>query len=312
MKTILTSITILLLITFSVFAQSEISGELMKWHKITLTFDGPATSETAVPNPFTDFRMDVEFVHKASGAKYIVPGYYAVDGDAANTSADSGNKWRVHFAPDQIGTWTYKVSFVSGSNIAVTDGNGVSAGYFDGKTGEIAVGASDKSGSDLRAKGRLNYVGKRYLQFAETGEYMLKEGPDAPENMLAYIDFDGQFKTDGQKDELIKNWQPHVQHWQPGDPTWKNGKGKGIIGAVNYLASKGLNAFSFITMNIDGDDRNVFPYINYNERYRIDCSRMDQWEILFEHASSKGMFLHFKTMETENELLLDNGDLGPQ
>ena len=44
---------------------------------------------------------------------------------------------------------------------------------------------------DLRAHGRLQYVGGHYLQFAETGKYFLKQGPDAPENMLNYEDFDG-------------------------------------------------------------------------------------------------------------------------
>lgn len=43
----------------------------------------------------------------------------------------------------------------------------------------------------------------------------------------------------------------------------------------------------------------------------MDCSKLAQWEVVFEHADSKGMFLHFKTQETENECLLDNGDTGP-
>ena len=140
----------------------------------------------------------------------------------------------------------------------------------------------------------------------------MKAGVDAPENFFAYQDFDGDFKTDGRKDKFIKNWEPHKQDWQPGDPTWQGGKGKGIIGAVNYLASQGLNAFSFLTLNIEGDDRNVFPYTNYDQRDRIDCSRMDQWEIVMDHGTRHGMHLHFKTQEAENVNLLDNGELGPQ
>jgi hypothetical protein len=31
-----------------------ITGELKKWHKITLTFTGPQSDETAKPNPFLD------------------------------------------------------------------------------------------------------------------------------------------------------------------------------------------------------------------------------------------------------------------
>jgi hypothetical protein len=301
---------IMILVCAFVSSAGEISGELRTWHKVTLTFDGPATSETANPNAFTDYRLIVTF---SKGEKqYVVPGYYAADGNAANTSADSGNKWRVHFAPCEEGRWGYEVSFRTGRNIAVSDDAeaGTGAGYMDGETGNFMVEPTDKSGRDLRAKGLLQYVGGHYLRFAGTGEYFLKAGADAPENFLAYRDFDGDFKTDGHKDNLIKTWGPHVRDWKPGDPTWQDGKGKGIIGAVNYLASEGMNVFSFLPMNIAGDDRNVFPYTTYDERLRMDVSRLDQWEIVFEHGTRMGMYLHFKTMETENELLLDNGDLG--
>ena len=292
----------------------QISGELRKWHKVTLTFDGPGTSEIANPNPFLFYRLNVTFKHEKTGKSYLVPGYFTADGNAANTSADSGNKWRVHFAPDEIGAWKYSVSFRKGRNVAVSDDKtpGESAGFMDGQTGTLKIGPTNKTGRDMRAKGLLQYVGKHHLRFAETGEYFLKCGADAPENFLAYKDFDGDFKTDGHKDNFIKDWAPHIKDWKTGDPTWQNGKGKGIIGAVNYLASKGMNVFSFLTLNIKGDDRNVFPYLNYNERERIDCSRMDQWAIVFEHGNNLGMYLHFKTLETENEMILDNGDLGPQ
>jgi len=288
----------------------RMSGELKTWHKVTITFDGPQTSETAEPNPFTDYRLNVTF---SKGARqYHVPGYYAADGNAANTSAVAGNQWRVHFAPCEAGRWAYRASFRKGRQIIASDDPqaGTSAGYMDGKTGTFQVAPTDKQGRDNRAKGLLQYVGGHYLRFAGTGEYFLKAGADAPENFLAYRDFDGDFKNDGQKDDLVKDWAPHVKDWKSGDPTWQDGKGKGMIGAVNYLASKGMNVFSFLPMNIAGDDRNVFPYLTYNERERLDCSRLDQWEIVFEHADTLGMYLHFKTQETENELLLDKGDLG--
>lgn len=288
----------------------QISGELKKWHRVTLTFDGPETSETAEPNPFTDYQLTVTF---SNGEKvYVVPGYYAADGNAANTSADKGNKWRVHFAPDKTGMWNYSVSFRKGKNVAVSEDTaaGSNAGFMDGETGSFDVKSTDKKGRDFRGKGRLEYVGKHHLRFAETGEYFLKCGADAPENLLAYADFDGDFKTDGNKDNFIKTWQPHIKDWKTADPTWKNDKGKGIIGAINYLASEGMNVFSFLTMNVAGDDQNVFPYLTYDERLRMDVSRLEQWEIVFEHADKLGMYLHFKTQETENELLLDKGDLG--
>jgi Domain of unknown function (DUF5060)/Putative collagen-binding domain of a collagenase len=295
---------------FSQGRNPVVEGELKMWHKVTLTFDGPMTNETATPNPFTNYRLDVTF--KQGATTYLVPGYYAADGNAANTSASSGNKWRVHFSPPSQGVWSYSVSFRSGTNIhaEISPLAGVSAGFMDGRTGTFTILPTDKVGRDMRAKGWLEYVNSRYLRFKGNGEYFIKQGPDSPENLFAYADFDGDFKTDGKKDNLVKTWSAHTQDWKSGGPSWNNGKGKGLIGAVNYLASEGLNSFCFISQNINGDDQNVFPYINYTTYDRIDVSRMDQWEVVFEHGTKMGFFLHFKTQETENETLLDNGDTG--
>ncbi|WP_344789002.1 DUF5060 domain-containing protein [Postechiella marina] len=297
--------------SFSQNSEITIKGELKKWHKVTLELQGPETSENAKDNPFLNYKLDVTFKHKTSGKTYTIPGYYAADGDAGNTSAISGNIWKVHFAPDETGMWEYNIRFVKGKWAAVRVSNKLkTAGEINKKTGSFNIAKSDKTGVDLRSKGRLNYVGERYLKFAETGEYFLKCGSDAPENFLAYDEFDGTFHNDGFKDDLVKTWEAHEKDWKQGDPTWKNGKGKDLIGAVNYLASKGMNAFSFITMNIQGDDKNVFPYVDYNTYDRFDTSKLDQWETVFEHADKLGMFLHFKTLEAENQGLLDNGGTG--
>lgn len=301
---------VLLFMTPNTIMAQEIKGELKKWHKVTLVFEGPQTSEIAAENPFLNYRLNVTFTHSASQEKFVIPGYYATDGDAANTGAEAGNIWKVHFAPDKEGEWTYQVDFKKGKWAAVRTSEKIkSAEYMDGKTGSFTINKTDKTGRDLRGKGRLQYVGERYLKF-QNGEYFLKCGSDAPENLLAYDQFDGTFKNDGHKDDLIKNWEAHRQDWKEGDPTWKDGKGKEIIGAINYLASKGMNAFSFLTMNIEGDDQNVFPYIDYDTWDRFDTSKLDQWEILFEHGDKLGMFLHFKTLEFENQGLLDNGGTG--
>lgn len=297
---------------------TKITGELKKWHKVTLTFDGPETSETAEKNPFMDYRLNVVFTHNESGKSYKVPGYFAADGIAGETSATSGNKWRVHFAPSETGEWHYKVDFRTTKWIAVSeqdanpwgDPKGDAVEGVDGIEGTFQVAESDKTGRDNRAKGRLQYDGTRYLKWAETGEIFLKVGPDSPENFLAYEEFDGNFQTDGHKDDLVKTWEAHLKDWNEGDPVWKKGKGKAIIGAINYLASKEMNAFSFLTMNIVGDDQNVFPFIDYDTYDRYDCSKLDQWEVVFEHAGKQGMFLHFKLMEQENQGLLDNGGIG--
>jgi hypothetical protein len=295
-------------------AGAAITGEFKQWHKVTLTLDGPQAAETDTdPNPFTDYRMDVTFTHESGTPRYTVPGYFAADGNAAETSAASGRKWRAHLSPDKTGTWTYKVSFRKGKQAAVDENTtGTPVAGCDGVSGTFNVAPTDKTGRDFRAKGRLTYVGGRYLQFAGTREYFLKVGADAPENFLAYREFDGDFKTDGHQDNLVKDWTPHVQDWKPGDPTWQAVKGKGIIGAVNYLAGTGANAVSFLTMNIGGDDQNVFPYVSYTDYAHLDVSRLAQWEIVLAHAQTLGVFLHFKTQEAENQGLLDGGDTGPQ
>ncbi len=290
-----------------------VTGELMQWHKITLHVNGPECLETDTePNPFLDLRLVAVF--KRGDLELMVPGYFAGDGNAANSGSTGGNVWKVHFAPPETGTWTYRLSMRLGRNVAVSDNEleGEPLPPVDGAEGTLEISPGDKDGRDFRARGMLNYVGEHYLRFAGTGEYFLKQGADAPENFLAYQDFDGSFKNDGIRDHLIKDWSPHIQDWRAGDPTWSDGKGKGIIGAVNYLASEGMNAFSFLTMNIEGDDRNVFPYPEYTDRYHMDVSKLDQWEIVFEHGTRMGMYLHFKTQETENETLLDGGNLGIQ
>ena len=58
----------------------------------------------------------------------VVPGYYAADGNAANTSATSGNIRRVHFCGDKTGRWTYEASFKGGPHVAVQGGSICSLG----------------------------------------------------------------------------------------------------------------------------------------------------------------------------------------
>jgi hypothetical protein len=277
----------------------SLSGDLRQWHKLTLTLDGPQADELAnAPNPFMDYRMTVTFAHESGSPTYRVPGYFAGDGDAANSSATSGNKWRAHVAPDKTGRWTYRISFVSGKGVALA---AVSAGQavapFDGRTGTFQVAATDKRAPDFRARGRLQYAGGHYLQFAGSREYFLKLGSDSPETLLAYADFDG---TVARKPQVpLHTFTPHVQDWRPGDPTWKDGKGKGLVGAVNYLASKGVNSLSFLPYNAGGDGDNVWPFVARDDKFHYDVSKLDQWQIVLEHAQQKGLYLHFKLQEQE-------------
>jgi hypothetical protein len=311
-----------------------LSGEMKQWHDVVLTFDGPELDEAGEPNPFLDYRLDV-FFSQRSDTVIGVPGYYTADGNAGQTGATGGNKWRVHFLPPEPGTWTYTVSFRTGKDIAINDAAqrpkddsprakklAQQAAALDGMTGNITIAPTDKTGRDSRAQGLLRYTGQRYLQFAHTGTYFIKGGTDSPENFLGYADFDQTFNTspgarnragEANVGKFIHHYQPHVQDWQPGDPTWRDGKGKGIIGALNYLASKGMNSVYFLTYNIDGGDgMDVWPWTSPQEKLRFDCSKLDQWEIVFSHMDKLGLAMHVITQETENDHALDGGDLGRQ
>ena len=280
-------------------AAVSISGELRQWHKVTLTLDGPEADEASnAPNPFMDFRLVVTFTHESGAPTYLVPGYFAADGNAANSSAASGNKWRAHFSPDKTGRWNYRISFVSGKGVALA---GPSAGQavspLHGRTATFQIAATDKRAPDFRGRGRLQYVGKHHLQFAGSREYFLKLGADSPETLLANVDFDG---TIARKPQVpLHTFAPHVQDWKPGDPTWKDGKGKGLIGAVNYLASKGVNSVSFLPYNAGGDGDNVWPFVSRDDKFHYDVSKLDQWQIVFDYAQQKGIYLHFKLQENE-------------
>ena len=314
---------------------ATIGGDLRQWHKVTLTLDGPQAEETAIdPNPFRDYRMMVTFAHESGVPTYNVPGYFAADGNAANTSASAGNKWRAHVAPDKAGRWDWRISFVRGKDAAIdaeAAGQAAPVQPFDGLTGSVRITTTNKVAPDLRARGRLEYVGGRYLRFAGTGEYFLKVGPDSPETLLAYADFD---ETKTMKPAVpVHAYEPHVKDWTNADPVWKDGKGKGLIGVINYLSSKGANSISFLTYNAGGDGDNVWPFVSRDDKLHFDVSKLDQWQIVFDHAQAKGLYLHFKLQETENDdnirgeggggrgkgqqagpvvESLDGGDLGPQ
>lgn len=275
-----------------------ISGELRTWHPVTLTLDGPFAHEQDLqPNPFLDYRMSVTFAHESGVPTYTVPGYFSTDGNAAESSAEQGTKWRAHLSPDKPGVWSYRISFVAGEDAAIEPAKGDYLLPYQGKFGTFEIKRTNKKGRDFRAKGRLEYIGSHHLRHAGSGEYFLKAGPDAPETILAYKDFDN---TISKKRHLpLKNWAPHAQDYNKGDPTWQGGKGKNLIGALNYLAEKRVNAFSFLTYNAGGDGDNVWPYVERNGKLHFDTSKLDQWNIVFSHAQAKGIYLHFKLQENE-------------
>lgn len=316
---------LLLLAAFSLLlgcAQPNVSidGPLAVWHRVELTFSGPETSETATPNPFTDYRLDVAFTGPG-GAEFLVPGFFAADGDAAESSAEAGDKWRVRFLPNAPGEWRYTASFRMGDGIAVdaADHAGTPTA-FDGASGSFQVAPADIAESviatrDFRRHGLLEHVGDPYPRFAGSGLYFLKNGADSPENLLAYADFDGTRDNGVSKlgpDLFLHQYEPHVADWQQGDPAWQDGKGKGLVGGLNYLSSRGVNSIYFLTQNVNGDGNDVWPWLEPDGFDRFDVSKLAQWEVVFSHAQRLGILLHVLTAETENDRLLDGGELGPE
>jgi hypothetical protein len=281
---------------------AEVTGELKQYHRVTVTFAGPSTSETADPNPFLDYRLDVTFTGP-SGQTYDVPGFFDGDGNGGR----SGNAWRVRFSPDEAGEWSYEASFRRGSRVAVSlDGNAGSPTSFDGATGTFSVDETDKSGPDLRAHGPVTNQGSHYFQH-DDGTRWLKGGPNVPENFLGYEGFDNL-------PNASHDYSAHESDWNSGDPDWGDGDGKGIVGALNFIADEGGNSIYFLPMNLGGDGEDTFPFVGESAKTRYDVSKLEQWETTFAHAEAKGIHLHFLLAETEsrNENFFDGGDLGPE
>lgn len=292
-------------------AQYRLEGELKKWHTVTLSFNGPYSTQTADdPNPFLDYRLQVRF-QSPSGKVANVPGFF--DGDGKGDG--SGSVWKVRFIPDEAGSWRFSTSFRQGSHIAIdlnpAAGTPVA---FDSCTGKFSIQERDENAPGFLKWGRLEYNGRHFLKFAD-GPYWLKGGTDSPEDFLAYKGFRNTPRA-------THDYTAHVQDWQPGDPDWDDGEGKGIIGALNYLAARHVNSIYFMPMNIGGDGKNVWPFAGKidhkghpeNDNLHYDIEKLYQWELVFTHAQRLGIVLHCVLNEAEenNKRELDDTMLGTE
>ena len=151
------------------------------------------------------------------------------------------------------------------------------------------------------ARGKLEYVGEHYLRFAD-GDSFIKFGANSPEVLLEYGEFDG---TPKHEKDL---YSPNISDWKPGDPTWGDGKGKGIIGMINYLSALGVNAHYFLCMNAYGDGKEAWPWTGADDIDVYDVSKLAQWEILFTHFDKMGLMIHFQLSESENTNYLETRD----
>lgn len=287
------------------------TGELKNYHKTTLNLNGPYRGEQE--STFKNLRFNVTFT-SPSNVSYLVPGYFAADGNSAETSATEGNQWKCHFLPTEEGVWTYVTSFRSGVNVSTSTSlfAGAALAPYDNKSGSFTIAPTDKIGTDLRAKGKLQYVNETFLQWS-TGEYFYKVGCDSPETILEMPDIDNTFAP-------TKTFSPHLSDWNTGDPDWQGGKGRSIVGAMNYLAEQGQKVQYFMIHSCYGDGGHInaakgkggetSPWIGADSFYRYDTSKLAQWQILFDHMASKGLITHLVLSEQENQSYFEDQEGG--
>ena len=228
---------------------AKIEGKRVTWQPITITLAGPEAAATdSAPNPFRDIRMQVAFTGPEN-KRYDVPGFF--DGDGRG--GPKGNVWRARFTPDAPGEWSYQATFRQGQEVAFDlQPDAGTPLELPNMNGTFAVAPRDPEAAGFAKWGRLRYADNFYLKFAD-GPYWIRGGTDEPEDLLGYQDFDN---TPGKH-----KFAAHVEDWRAGDPEWGNGRGHGLIGALNYLARQHVNSIYFLTMNIGGDGKDVWPWI---------------------------------------------------
>jgi hypothetical protein len=284
-------------------------GAFEVFQRVTLDVKGPPSIESGATNPFLDVRLDVEFVHLGTGDVMVVPGAFAADGNAAESGATGGRIWRAHLTPHEAGAWEWTVLFRTGPGVALADDPSLATALpGDGESGTFQVALSTSlTGSPLRDHGRLVHQGEHHLRLSGSGVPWLQSGTNSPENLLGYAEFD-------QTPDGMHLYAPHLADWSPGDPSWHGGtKGRGIVGALNYLASVGVNSVTALVFNVGGDGDDVWPWTSKTERLRYDVSKLAQWEIVFEHMDDLGISPQLLLGEQEIDdgpLALDGGELG--
>ncbi|TWJ06668.1 DUF5060 domain-containing protein [Altererythrobacter ishigakiensis] len=313
---------LLLLMIGAPLSAQTVEGAGSPFELVTLELEGPALDERSGVNPFADVRLD--WTVTRGDESWTMPGYFAGCGDAADTGCTGGNVWRAHFVPPLEGEYSWKVEFRRGADMAISPAPGERLAG-NGAQGSFSV--SRQSEDPVRGRGLLQYTGESYYRFSGDGSIFFKFGPDAPENMLAYDGFDA---TPNYKD-FRKSWDAHAAdlRTEGRDYLWgKDGSGSGLLGMFDYLVEAGANSVSMLLWNAGGDDRNVFPHLmavtaeeyeqmepraQWNEgllQDRFDISKLAQWQRALSYADKRGLHMHFKLQETENDSFMDEGALG--
>lgn len=286
-----------------------IQGNLMVNDVVILGLSGPPASETSTTNPGiyrppsvnADYRLDCTLTHVASGTSLVVPGFYVGDGSAANLGSVGGDTWVCLFVPSQPGNYSYSVNFREGTNVALFDG-GNPGKFFDGATGNFEIAAQPANATNFFAKGKLRASStKNRLVFAN-GEFFTPVGTGSPSNLLAYDDFDDTPNNNMYR----KSYADHDQDFKSGDVTFRGANGTSLIGAIDYLVSKGINSITATVLTQDG---NVYPFVEPERFLAYDISKLDQWRVVFDHTAKKGMMLRLALQDSGSDRVLNDGNL---
>jgi len=138
-----------------------------RWGMIELVFHGPSLTSLGEPNPFA-IAFDVMFTGPG-GAAFLVPGFYDGDGHGGL----GGDIWKVRFAADRNGVWSWHTQSPDPR--------------LNARSGRFGVIDPPPDAPPLWRLGRLEYVNERYLKFRE-GSYWIQAGAAGPENLLAAAD----------------------------------------------------------------------------------------------------------------------------
>ena len=147
-------------------------------------------------------------------------------------------------------------------------------------SGSFKVSKTSATAPGFYKWGRLEFNGTpvnniRYMKFRD-GPYWLKAGSDDPENFL------GGFSH---YDTLAKR-----------------------KAAIDYLASKGINSQYLMTHNIDGDDKDVWPWLgataslakqNAGTNSNFDLSSIKGWKYLIQYIKNSGNKARFDIKKLE-------------
>jgi hypothetical protein len=218
-------------------------------------------------------KIELEFAGPDSAARGT-PSPFALSVDVDFTSP-SGNHYRVPGFYDGDGRGgedgnVWKVRFSADELGRWTYRTTSSESRLHGRSGSFEVTDARGDSKGFWKWGRLEYTGSadnsiRYLKFRD-GPYWLKAGCDDPENFLgSYSNFDTPAKRRA---------------------------------AVDYLAGHGINSLYIMTHNIDGDDKDVWPWLGATAReakanskgdVRFDVAKLDRWHRLLEYMQTRGV-----------------------